>query len=432
MKMNPVVEEIMKIQLQWNNLLRKEYPGVKLFRWIGQKLELQMVDGFIKTQMSPQTHSKDTFLMFTQPFEKRATYGQSIINDINEFIGNWFETKDNTFKQEKWQITEAPTASSIQIPDFPYFIKNINLLVSYFSLDEDAYLILTFTPSNISNVKQFQYWLLNLINSKDLHPQIKCMIYDLEGQAMYPLIANDKQKNILHIKPDINMDECIQATVNQVAMETKDPAAEFQKWLVRASFLIGKNKIDEAMITSNKSIAISQKHKWPELEVAARILRTNAWISQKEKEKSLAEIDIGIRVAGDDKALNLQSRILKATIYITDGDYAEAAKVYEECFPFLDQDKDPNWYMEIHRMYAFCIEKAGDEKKAWNSYLECLETGKLMDKEKVRITTLPFVGESMLQICNGHGYNRKDLNQEFESILGENWLNLTKRPMSIQ
>lgn len=425
MQSNPVVEEVLKIQAQWGRI-KVQFPEAKLFRWVGHKMELQMVDAFVKRQMSQAVYTDDVFFLFVHSFSQPDAYGQYMIGDLNKYIDGWYSSKDNTFKKEKWVMSTPQNRKADY--DVPYFIDNINSFFDYLNLPESSFLVISLTPERIENLAYFQEWIGLLVDADNLHPQIKVMIYDNAEPALFKTIAQRKDEKIIHVKPEIDMERCLQQTIEKVAKDKKDPAAEFQKLLITASFLLGKSKTKAALTKTDKALFIAQKYSFKELEVTVRVLRSNIFSSLRKTKDALKEIDLAIVAADKDKNLNLQTRMLKGTLLIADNDYKKATDIYKSCIPFIDKKNDLNWNLEVHRIYGFCARKIKDKQTAWDAYMECLNAGKMMDKEQAKLTMLAYAGDDMLQICTSFGHEQDDIYKEFETILGENWQDTVKKP----
>ncbi len=419
MKNGDVFREVIKINHQWNDILREDVRHINLFCWKANKMELKFVDAFVKYKLSETETSKDIFLLFINPFEELRTFGHSIISDEEIVLNAWYDSlnEKQQSKKNRWTQTNK-TNSKENLTDAYFFVQNINTLHSYYELSHDQKIFIVISPSSVHDIYEFNLWLSYLIKY-EIHPCIKFIIYDDIENPLYKKVTSADNTRI--IKPNIDVLKAVAGT--QIRdVDSKEPAIIFQQKLIEASKLLGKQNKDKAIKKTEECLSIAKVHKLPDLLVSAYMFRANLFMIFKDKKQALKEITLAVEKSEHNDTLKLQALFFKGGLLFRYSKEKEAYQVYKQSVPLADKINDDFLRIESRRLYGFFAEKSNKSNEAWEVYLEALNIVKEMDSEQVMDSTFGLLGKKMLSLSISYDYNYRKLYNEIEALLGKDWL----------
>ncbi len=422
MENNAVVKEILKIGIQWEQL-KQAHPQAVLFCWEGSRSEIEFVDAFIRYQMSEDAAGKDVFLLFNTAFEDVFGYGKSMLREFEKAIQAWHDdlNTDQQKRKAKWTLEEGWEKGS----DAACFVANINTLPDYYELFSNEKLVFVLSPETVYDMDHFNRWLVSLTDQKT-DPRIKFMIHDRQP---FPLLKKtSKKRSVVLVKPAIDAMAAMMAAHRETSKEKDDPDALFQKHLLVASALLGKNKTEQALKETQKCIAIAQKNERMDTLASVYAFRSTVFSFLKDKKRTLKEITTAIAYSDHNPRLKLQNILLKGSYALRYKDRQLAYDCLKETPPIAKELNDVFLVIETNRLYGLAAGSIHHDAEAWNAYRVAFDTFKEMEPPQAKASTFPLAGKQMMHLCAQFGYDRTQLFKEIAAIAGPDWWQSLQSP----
>lgn len=422
MENNAVVNEVLKIGVQWEQL-KRDYPTTKLFCWQGNRLQMQYVDVFVQYQMSDASIGNDVFLIFDHAFEDVFTHGTNIIQEYEKGIQLWHDglTDEQKLRKEKWMLEGNPqTEQAVN-----YFVKNLNSLPDYYEFKTDENLVILLSPTRIYNIEYYTKWLVELIGQK-LDSRIKFMIHD---QEQFPQLNHvTKDLDVILITPNVNAMASLQQAHKETSKDKQDPNTLFQKHLLNATTFLGKNKTEKALTESQMCLNIAKRYELSDSLASTHMFRSTIYAQTDDETGVFREITSAVKCSEHNKRLLLQNKMMKGSYALR---YREKMLAFEsfEHTPELAQElEDDLLVIEANRLFGVAAEGIDKKAEAWNAYQRAFETFKSMDEKAAKASTFMLVANQMLPLSEEFGYGLNQFMRDTEERLGKRWWEQLKRP----
>ena len=130
------------------------------------------------------------------------------------------------------------------------------------------------------------------------------------------------------------------------------------------------------------------------------------------------------------KQLVIHTAMAEASCLIGLKRYLDAASIYDQNAEQImehsmsdDEATNLRMILENQRMAAYCYSVKKQRELAWERSVKALVTAKEMDDETKQGSTLPYVGQALLELAKKRPYKKqKDwIQEQMIELLGEDW-----------
>ena len=420
-KKNAIENRIDSLTELWNEFAQDK--EALLLRWLVGNDERQMIDVFLEVENEAEGTVPDLFLIFEMPFDNNEQYSDVLIESLEE---QYQASKEELAKGEIDTGWYPPVMESETSPGRNFVNQCISLKKYYGSLME--HLVIVLLPESISNPEMFQQW-LQVILQDESAAELRFMIVDYDSAPLYEDLAQAMSKLIKTIKPQLDMPGALTEIVQNVPGQ--GPDKKFRCHLVALTNAADKGDLDTARSASNAALMIAREQNWFQMQVVAHMALGATFLgAQKFADALSCYRDAG--KASEDaikegdpagKKLLMQSRLAGGSAFISDGQFENAAKVYELTVPLTQEIEDTLMTMECWRMAAYCHEQTKHYEQAWECGLLALSAGGEMDEDDRIASTLAYASQGLLRVAESRqdhsGANQ--IKEKTAALLGSNW-----------
>lgn len=151
--MNPIDIELLKIEKKWQAELRAN-ADKPMFICVGEKYEVELFDGLMRSKMSDDYDGKDFYLLHYQAFDNIQNYGAQLVEEWKDFYKVWQEQDEMV---PDWNF-DTQNNLKFQTDAYKAFWVLKNLYVTYPSL-KDTNIFLYIAPKRVANKDHFSLWI---------------------------------------------------------------------------------------------------------------------------------------------------------------------------------------------------------------------------------------------------------------------------------
>lgn len=402
----------------------------KVLLWLIEADEYAMIEKFFDIESSIDASSPDLFIKFGAPFMSRFEYSNSLAAELNALVENYREEMGEKSVPIRWQLDKGSEAEQKTSKIFTH-----NLSAFGKSLEDLETNVLAFlAPTEIRNFPKMETWLLEAIQ-EGIPGNVRFMLVDFIENRVFNKLTD--QPAVMAIQAKLEMAQAMKELAS--AAGSDNPGTHFQIIFIDLTKAASKKDMGKVEIYANQAMEIAVAQGWLHLQVAVYMTVGSAWMQQKNNEKALKSFDAAIRLGENAKNLKepvagkLLSNALfaKAAVYVSIGNYENAATIYESVVPVTVEDKDHYMTMEACRMAGFCNERIKSLDKSYVNYQNAIEAAEQIEKEMLQDSTLHYVGTALLKI-NDERYGDRTkavwIEEKMSSLLGATWK--TKNPQN--
>lgn len=433
-KSNPISQRFATLVEKWDVFSSSDMAKIGI--WKVEADEQNMIGLFYQNEVSPEKITFDLFLSFDIPFYDINQYGLDLVKSLFEQLTIFREEHPDISVETNW----APSAFDENKEDaIQYFLANLDAFIESLSDLEDN-LVLFLTPSELPDFEIWESWFIKVVEKK--------MPQRLRFMLIKPLDAV-YFKNLEQLFPDevkgLVADLDIPGAMMEVAASVDPvlPGAKFQKLFLKMTNLISNGKITKGEHKAKEALSIAQQEGWADLQVAVYMVLAGGWLSQQHIENTIKAYDRAISLARNSyqggkganapDAAKLLTQVLfaKSSVFIKEQAFKAAAALYQEVISLSQVSTDVFSELEAWRMTGYCLERLKDYQESMTCYKEAINVGAKME-EKVRTnSTLPYVGQALLDLNNKIGNYEQDqwIRSKMIELVGTDWdaqLQLTK------
>lgn len=425
---NPVTRSLHNLAQQWQTFEQEEEAVLGIWRVSPE--QSRMIDALVYMEDTEYGVIPSMFLPFESAFIDSETYAYEL---IKEFLTHASQPESRASLEaggidiDRLRVDEIKDTRA-WLALLSDFTKLTDALTGYFV----AYLL----PDQVKDQHAWLAWIERLLQMP-IPDKIRFMLKEDERQPVFENLLQDYPKRIKLLVPDLDMGEVMKQILEEAAQGREDdPGMLFRKAMLDLGQAAGKKQIVEAEKAAETAFSIAREAQWPHLQIATLFTLGNAYIGVKDFEKAIVQYRRAQEVAAQYEAeapemagqLRVQAIMGEAGCHLGKQDFEVGAKVYARAGEPARNIGKPHLELEAWRMAAFCNQYQKDYRQAWYYYREAWEAGKKMDASMRLTSTMPYVGQAMLDIHPNADTNIRpyELEDEINALLGENWQKLIK------
>lgn len=394
--MNPVEQRVAQMCQAWAAFTAD--PAKRLLVWRIQEDALRMVDVFVEMQKhQTELTTGDTFVLSKAAYQHGLQYSRELKEGL---VGQYEATREDLPKQglpADWHFDPAATA------DTPAGMAQA--LLSFGSKYHQAvgHLTLVLHPLKVASSASWVDWLTGLLDV-GLPERLRVLVIEIEEYArVRPLLARSDPRVLVQ---DLGLDMATLAQETFAQEKTTGPAGTFRNLLMGVVTLAEKGSADQVKAKAVDALKFTQAQKWPDQEVAVRILVAGALLKESrhaeaikvyEVARQAAEACVQIKHPAGHK-LVLQTWFGQAGAQLAQGDDRAAATSYDEAATVAQLDNNPILAIEGFRMAGFCLARAGERDPALQRGECAVGVAQALPPEARAMTTIGVCIVDMLRL----------------------------------
>lgn len=427
----PIIRRLDKLKEQYREFIAD--PAARVLLWRFAEDETRMLEALVQ-QNAVTAESGDAILDVPCQFELRYEYGIIVIHDLDELLDEIAKSLGDAGPPQPVWIPPQPPASldrraGSPAPDQQYMVKALHSLYEHMQ-PQAKHLTLVLEPREVSDPAEWLGWLEDLVPLLD-DEKVRYIVPHDGSEPRLEALGQRYRGRVMSVEANLDMP----AALEEIAAKTPDanlPAGLFRSHFVKLGKAVGKKDLAGARLQAPPALLIAQSQNWTHLEFAVYQALATGELGLGDPNAAMLSYtkagDAATRTVagGADWAhsLVLQSRLGMGAVAVTMGAWQLGARLYgQEALPSAVNAHDKMAQMDCLRMAAYCEERGGDYDGAWQHLTQALGIGRELSQPEREATTLPFVGEAMLRICQTERYNsqRYGVEQQMVSLLGPDW-----------
>ena len=382
--------------------------------------EGRMLAAFYRQEGSEHSRFPDLILGFAIPFQQPNHYTNALRREFQMML----EQGGEQLRQHK-----------VDVPfRLPPSLDNSEHLFAYFQQFQQALhylegnLTIWLTPTQVSDWMAWEDWLLQLMDH-GLPANVRLLLTPPVEADLHRLLTAHETATYEAI-----LDLDMEGAIRQMAAggDPQAPDVRFRKAMVEMNLAAQKGRLAKAEEHGQAALRIAEQQVgWEHLEVAVHIALGGFQPGREfqtaqnyyEKARRLAQraLDQG-HSAGVE--MFAQAHFALAGFLVSRQEYAPAIDCYQRIAVQCAQSPDCAFQrMEALRMMGYCYRVCRDLPASWAAYWEALQTAELLDEQTRKHTTLPYIGQGLLDIIlptNNQRYER-EIRRKLETYVGPNW-----------
>lgn len=420
---NPIQERVDFLAALWNDFAQD--GDARVLRWVVDDDGARLVDLLVEIQAEQGVGElPDLFIRFDAPFEDRETYPRALTASLAEQMEESRAVLFEAGLPTDWRCPEdRPGESGLET------LVGASLSFQHVFQGKFLLLVLVLQPSRIADAAAWARFLLDFARA-DLPPMLRAMVIDPLGQPLLGAIALAERTRIKTVAPELNMPAALEELAETAA--GSGPGHVFRKLFIKLTNAAQAQDTAKARKIAASALKIARSQKWFDLQTTVQMvlgalhLGTGAQAEAlKAYREAIGAADAAAKagIAGGDK-LTLHSRFALAAALINDGDFRKAAPLYETIASMAEGQEDRFLEVEAWRMAAYCHQHLGDPRNALRCGNRALQAGEAMDPELRPNSTLPFVGQQMLDLLHMHGSGEpyaQGVRDWMRALVGPDW-----------
>jgi tetratricopeptide (TPR) repeat protein len=450
---NAITRRLEKIQDMWNEF--REMPTARCCIWTVAPDERAMIEAFYQVNTSENSKTPDFFIRLESPFQSHLNYGQILSQELQNIID---EERADLIEQGTpitWQSQHVDDPKNPAIG----FLRNFFQLAN--SMDIGALLVAYLVPKTIANNNDWEKWWV-AITELGIPTNIRLMVVDTEGAIADKLVKKHVGKVIAY-KPPLDMGNAIRELMNETG-DQNDKGTHFKKAFLELTQCIAKRDAMGMRQYAEKAIGLARQMGYPHLEIAVLCTTASGLITEGKQKTAVKTYDEALRVAQVAKSKPLIKEVPDLKVSDADGNlfeqlsiqilfskgtafvgikppqyesgleaYQQADKLLQELIAAKGNPTEPVNFeqggifflhrLEALRMSGYCWEGLGQKQKALELYAKAVTIAEQIPEDMRKSTTLNFVGQAMLLICQGLALKKEHqlVSDRMNQMLGVGW-----------
>ncbi|MEM7155011.1 MAG: hypothetical protein AAF799_19340 [Myxococcota bacterium] len=413
-------------------LLREQYMAfvsdeqARLLRWRLAEDERRMLDAFVQVE-AIEGQTEDLLLLLDSPFEDPGRYGMALVAEIAELYEALREPLGAAGMADTSWGPPPPPRSPNQGPLDIAYLRGTAASFHEHHQPLLRHLSLLLHPKSVSDRAAFTTWLNDAVQAFD-DPSLRLVLAE---RIAFPVAHELSPPPQVHtVDADLDMPGALVELNEEAGVD--DPPGQFRQAYLEMGNAMGRRDIAAAVPHADRAVAIAQSQGWGHLVVAAHTTLASGHVGVQQYPEAMERYrraDVIARDAHDagerwGLQLMLQARLGSGSVCVATASWPLGAEIYgEQARPVAEAMGDLRMQLETQRMAAYCNEQRGEIDAAWEQSVAALAIGDRIPQEDRSTTTLAFVGEAMLRMCE-HRSRRGQapvVEREMTRLLGPAW-----------
>lgn len=418
-----MLRRVRKLSNQWLDFAADDRPRVLIWRLASD--EQRMLEGFFALELDERTSEHaDLFIPFESAFESPADYGW-VLRD--ELIAQYQHDQEGLRAEglsAEWVAPEPLPKEG----DIGALVRSCSSFAKHHALPR--HLVLVLQPRSLGSPQALRQWLLAFALAAPA--ELRVIALDAPGAPLPEELLEKSKGRVVVCNAELDMPGAY-AEVNENAGQRDSPGARFRGLFLQLTAAIGGGELDAALQLSGGLFALALAQKWFHLTVPVHAALGSALAADGRhadaKAQYLTAEQNALRGQAEGaptdreacKKLRLQSRLGLGSALMSAKEHREAAQVFADTIPLAAESGEDGTRLDCYRLAALCHALAEDPPLAFRWAHDGLLAAKTMSAETLAVSSLPFLGDALLQLCEpaGQKSQHEELEREIERLAGK-------------
>lgn len=415
--MNAVYLEMVKLGKRWQQEL-KSNPDAITYILLGHKPENQLFETYFKYQLSDESKTDDTYMIYYQPFDNKNTYGKSLLKELKEIYNEWQKESSST---AEWNCENSDITSDANV----YITSLTGLANSYPQLKKNR-IFIHLAPTAINNRKDFEEWVIECgiaIEKNGASSYLKLVFTD---HLSHRTIKNFYKPHYWKFPIDIAnlMDKTAEGTNRRKGAKENN----FQQLILKAGNLFGKQQFADADILLTQAIQVSVQNRFTQGIVLAKLLKAQGRQAVSAHDEAEHLYLQAIEHAKGNNDLLTQVYFAYGSFLLSQKEKNKAIGIFEKVVKIGEEKKDRVLQIEANRLIGQVHDTAKFSTSSIPYYEHCIEIGKTTGPEMLRETSIPYIATLLIKKYGTGSEKSLVLNNNMIEWFGEEWMQLATVP----
>jgi hypothetical protein len=419
---NAVERRLDVLHDQWTEFA--QLPEARLLRWVVEPDEVRMVEAFLRKEEDERLgECPDLFLRLEEPFDESARYGHA----LRAALVRLEEESRAGLEQEGLPGWHCPEVKGGMADEEVFLSACESLWLHVEHLCE--HLVLVLMPTRGVDALAWREWLRRTVLKANAAHVRLVVLEDARTLALEPL-AEWFPERVVTIPARLEMGRALEE-LSREAGHVDTPGGRFRELFVRMGNAATRGDVGKVEALGAQAVAVAAEHGLHALVVTACFVTGGALLGAQRPREALEHYQRAETAAGEAAAkgepegllLCIKARMAQGAARVMAQEYAPAAALYEETVPLAREVNDARMELECWRMASWCCETQKESERALVLGQRAWEVGRTLDAQTRATSTLPYVAEALVRLCQerrGAGAARA-MEREVESVLGPDW-----------
>lgn len=415
---NAIERRLDRLHDQWVEFVQRS--DARVLRWKIRPEDSRLVETFLEKEADDRAGElPDLFLRFAVPFSDVNEYGEAL---LGELLAQYEATRSELEAEGIDAAWAPPREAASNTHNLIQFVAAVTSFHDHYD-ELMVVLALVLTPSAVTDVREWQRWLLAA--AQRLPESVRIVVVDdIEAPRLNELAQADPL--VVTTKADVDMAGAVTELARSGGSATPD--AQFRVRFTEMGQAVGRGDLQTAQRAGGAALAIAQENGWMHLVGAVHLALGSAFVGAGrtadalERYRAVAAAGAQLEQQGDPDGvglkLRLQAGFAEGAAHVAEPDYAAGAQSYEAVAPLAASARDPLMLLEAWRMACYCHEQAGDTERAWQCGMDGLRAADALPADQRADSTLPHLGEAMLRIAAASPAHQEVIHRIMTELIG--------------
>lgn len=418
--MNPVNLELAKINRRWRKEI-SNYPNVKMYTCLGEKHEVQLFDGLMKSKMEDDTGDDCIYLLHYQDFVDKDTFGKSLFEDWSEYYSMWQKTKSTV---PIWKMDSENNGKGHQSDAFIALNALLDLKNKFKELKEIIIYIYV-APTKISDFKDFEIWVNDWCRLCDQQSVDDIKLIWSEHHT-HRILSQNKWTHSFRVEVDIH--QLMQNTAAHTNSKKNSPDTDFQQQILIASNHLSKKRFSEAKLSLQNAIKLARNIKNKEGEITCYFMLTQVHNAKSEHSEVQEIFDTIFRKVENNSILEVQMYMNYGGYLLGRSKKAKAEDVFNNAAKISENIGNYAMAMECYRIIGAFNDTLVTKSKMLYYYEKAVEISNQISPELIEQSSLRAIASLLIKKYDAGSELSKKLDIRMKTYFGEDWQVLVEQP----
>jgi len=452
---NAITRRLENLQLLWSDFTQSTTASCCC--WYVEQEELTMIDTFYQVNADESSDTPDIFLRLESPFIEPKQYTKTLSKELATLVDadRAGLAEDNIFIDWQPKHKVDPNNSAVGfLHDFFHLADSLDL--------EEGKVVIFLLPSAISSPAKWQKWWSDVL-SLNIPDKIALMVCDTKENELLQAVKKKFPNKLMVFSPALDMPNAIRELMSEYG-DQEDGCTHFRKAYFELTQAVGKQDVNAIRDTAKIALTLARQIGFPHLEITVLCTAGNGFMLNGKSKAGITAFDEALKIANASKDKPLVAEFPDMKVDLPGGNlfeqlsvqilffkgagflsmkktaYEQALKSYEQAEKQLAKmllekkatSPASDWtnggiihfhLLEALRMRGYCSERLGRKQQALKIYAKAVSVAEKMSPEMRTSTTLPFIGQALLNICHKQGMKKEywRVQEKMDNLLGKDW-----------
>lgn len=396
---NPVMRRLSRLRSQWDEFAQE--PARRLLRWLITDNERSLISTWLAMESDERAaNCPDVLVELRAPFRSAELSGEASAEAETGHDGYAAALRAEL-------NTHLVAANLPALPDEKQ-CRPTSLLAACAELWRSQrgrleLLVLVLSPEEVTDIAAFGQWLTAAVAA--CPSELRLLVFDDATAPGLDHVEQMEPARVRSIAANLEV-AALLGEVSQQAGQSESPGGRFRQRFLQMSAALTAGDLATAQRFATMAQAVAQEQKWPQLEVAVLValgagaMKNGQLSGALSQYRHAEQVAMAAEAGGDPLGAQLvvKTRLAMGSVLVMQGEYAQAAVLYELVAARAETAFGPLLLLECWRMASFCHQSSGSAELAIASAERGLVVAEKLDAETRAGSSLSFLGAGLQKL----------------------------------